>query len=121
MSNPKKNDKAHLLVHGPDRSTVATYGGHGFLNWDPGQQDNPPGESDAARLTSAFADLIKGVGENGCGFEAPLEAWHRFWWTRPRTSAWSKPTDGCREPEGVDDELLTQRQMYCAPTRPWRL
>jgi len=42
----------------------------GFVSWRAGD--------DEAAATAAFTSLIAAAGENGCGFEMPLEAWFRF-------------------------------------------
>jgi len=75
--NQTRDQKAHLA-----RSTLSgadpTYAGKGFLNWDPKQEANPPGEEDVTNLVANFKSLVVGVGESGCGFEQSLEAWYRF-------------------------------------------
>ena len=119
-ANASENDRAHLLERGPGGSTVATYGDLGFLNWDPGQQDAPAGEHDAEKLTDAFADLVRGAGEQGCGFEAPLEAWYRFLvdpapYERVVRADCYGQAGACRRPEGVDHTVMTQREMFLRP------
>lgn len=42
----------------------------GFIAWRP--------DTDADRFTRDFQSLVRSVGEDGCGWEASLEAWYRF-------------------------------------------
>jgi len=76
-TNNTRDQQAHLA-----RFTLAgadpTYAGKGFLNWDPKQEADPPGEEDVTNLVANFKSLVVGVGEVGCGFEHSLEAWYRF-------------------------------------------
>lgn len=69
----------------------------GFLAWDPAQQldgernepDPDDGEADlddpdtdkdldTSTLLGSLRDMVKGVGQSGCGFEAQLESVYRF-------------------------------------------
>jgi len=80
-SIPSENDKAHLLVRSSTElgaSPVPTWSDKGFLVWDPNNQHVPQGMTDSNALTTSLSAMIGGVGEVGCGFEAPLEAWYRF-------------------------------------------
>ena len=74
-SEPEKNDAAHL-VGSLGRVTANTFNGLGFLAWDP---DNLyGGTTQAAALITDFTTLVTQTGEQGCGYEASLEAWYRF-------------------------------------------
>jgi hypothetical protein len=88
-NQPMENDHAHLLTQDlrngidPPVTVPATYQNYGFLNWDNRPQGdarkaNPPGTSDIATLANDFAGIITAVGQDGCGYEASLEAWYRF-------------------------------------------
>lgn len=77
----KANDFGQLVptVPAEGRPTLDSWNGAGFLAWDPsGTKNTPPGENDLERLIEDFRQHIVGAGENGCGFEASLEAWYRF-------------------------------------------
>jgi hypothetical protein len=82
--NETQNDRGHLIVRARDPDTsVQSYNGVGFLSWDPGgtaknPPPNTPGTADRAALITDFQNLVTGAGEQGCGFEASLEAWYRF-------------------------------------------
>ncbi len=63
-------DLAHLmgsLQRG--RGTANTP--EGFLQWR-------AGTTNLAEFNTNFQDMVKSVGENGCGWEASLESWYRF-------------------------------------------
>ena len=63
------NDHAHLL--GSLRPGLVSFDANGFLAWGP----------DAASFDTVAAQLdpmLDAVGEQGCGYEASLEAWYRF-------------------------------------------
>jgi hypothetical protein len=123
--NETQNDRGHLITRSRDGSTVGTWNGVGFLSWDPGgTAKNPtpyaPGTIDQALLVSEFQDLVTGAGEQGCGFEASLEAWYRFL-VDPMP-----PADVVRQmderlgqevsvPVGVDEVLLEQRKQFLRP------
>jgi len=81
-TNQTMDSRAHLVRTGVTEAgsaiTVPTYDGLGFLNWDPNQQNHPPGESDVNVLVRNFRYLVQGAGELGCGFEHSLESWYRF-------------------------------------------
>lgn len=97
-----------------------TYENIGFLAWDP-QQKRPcpgqpaggdvcPGSNDAAGLISTLTSMVVGVGEFGCGYEAPLEAAYRFLVDpEPYLSIAGGVT------EGVDETILDQRKAFLRP------
>ena len=121
--DPRMEDMAHLLTTDADDAPVPTYEDAGFLSWDPAQRRTPPGLSDAATLTQRFVNLVDGVGQRGCGFESTLEAWYRFLVDpAPYQRMVPSPCYGgdvslsCREPAGIDMELLQQRRDFLRPT-----
>src|SRR5262249_20646927 len=78
------DDHAHLLARkdaslpATGTNLIETYQGRGFLAWDPAQQLSPPGTKEIGDLVPTLHDMVKGVGQEGCGFEAQLESWYRF-------------------------------------------
>jgi len=62
-------DRAHLLGTLPRAAEVGV-ADTGFVSWRAGD--------DEARATATFANLITAAGDNGCGWEMPLEAGYRF-------------------------------------------
>lgn len=52
---------------------------------------------------------VTAAGERGCGFESSLEAWYRFL-VDPAPPANVKVTNNVSAPDGVDQEVLTERK-----------
>ena len=117
--NPRQEDMAHLVTRGKPTDPV-TWNNKGFLNWDPtGKKSSPPGESNADTLSENFTLMVRGADQDGCGFEASLEAWYRFL-VDPAPYARMVPVpcfDGdtgnqCRGPQDVDNVVLQQRADF---------
>jgi hypothetical protein len=72
-SFPHNDDKGHLITRGP-MDTAVDVQGNGFLNWNPGMG----GASTPDQIIRPFAEMVAGVGQHGCGYEAQLEAIYRF-------------------------------------------
>jgi hypothetical protein len=119
--NPQQQDMAHLLDRGrtpgdDSDHRVPTWNDTGFLNWAPGAAGPPPGDGDLDVFAGKFADLVRGVGSDGCGFPAPLEAWYRFLVDPAPVLQWipcpcfvGDDTEHCRCPDGIDSLVLQQR------------
>jgi hypothetical protein len=86
----EKNDHAHLL---------------GFLDWAPGATSLAV--TNAKNATAAFE-------YDGCGMEAPLEAWYRFL-VDPEPPAEIVVEAGVARAEGIDEVLLAQRRDFLRP------
>ncbi|HRI71155.1 MAG TPA: hypothetical protein PK156_43280, partial [Polyangium sp.] len=100
---------------------LPTYEGKGFLAWDPQQVLNPPGEKELGTLDGskpglvpAFADMVQGVGQRGCGYESQLESIYRFL-VEPDPYATISVVDGRVRTEGTDMNLLAQRAAFLRP------
>jgi hypothetical protein len=123
--NPTQDDHGRLITRSRDGSTVPTYEGAGFLSWDPsGRAINPPpgdpGTADRAMLVADFQNLVTGAGEQGCGFEASLEAWYRFLVDPVPPAEVVRQTDDAlgqdvTMPLGRDEILLEQRAQFLRP------
>jgi hypothetical protein len=115
--DPTQADMAHLLSRAADGGTVSTLDDLGFLAWDPGARYSA-GSTDLGALQSSFADLVRGVGEQGCGFEAPLESAYRFliqpdpYESLTLDTTYSPPL---AVPTGTDAVLLAQRASFLRP------
>jgi hypothetical protein len=116
------DDRAELLptANPAVRGPVDSYNGTGFLAWDPLQtKDTPPGDGSLDHLTQDFRDQVEAAGENGCGFEASLEAWYRFLIDpEPPTSVTSAlGADGyVHNVKGPTNEtVLAQRKAFLRP------
>jgi hypothetical protein len=80
MNGRTPDDRAELLptANQAVRGSIDSYDGTGFLAWDAGQKDTPPGSKDIADFGTEFGSYVQKAGENGCGYESSLEAWYRF-------------------------------------------
>jgi hypothetical protein len=108
------DDKAALLVGGgPGQPDVQTFKGQGFLAWDQGKVFG--GETDRGKLDENFQNIVKGVGQDGCGFEASLEAWYRFL-VDPNPPVVG-PAEGYNlaPVSGPDQKVLRQRADFLRP------
>jgi len=108
--NPAQNDRAHLLPS--VRSQLPSYQNLGFLWWDPG--NTAGGETDLSNLISQFGQQVVSSGENGCGFEASLEAWYRFL-VDPAPPQDVVVNNNVAETSGIDDVVLQQRKDFLRP------
>jgi hypothetical protein len=118
----QKEDRAHLLGSLPrGRAVAPSATPHGFFAWDESTELEVAGKE--------LSDLILAAGEQGCGYEAPLEAWLRFLVDpAPHTGVnlapcAVNPDATCATPEldeagalVVDHELLQQRAAFLRPT-----
>ncbi|MES1173175.1 MAG: hypothetical protein ABUL62_02510 [Myxococcales bacterium] len=133
------NDNAHLLgsvrpvgSNPSDPSAVFpianSWNNSGFLAWDPGGKDTPPGTADASAFSSTFAEMIHATGQIGCGYEAQLESWYRFLIdpeppvnvtrvgnSTVRGSSLTVNADGTTPCAGCDLDLLAQRKAFLRP------
>jgi len=109
------DDQAYLIPH--KRPQVVTQGeptsafpeGAGFLAWNGGT------ESELWAFESDLEEHLVAAGENGCGFEAPLEAWYRFL-VDPEPPTEIILDDSQRSVStGVDETLLAQREAFLRP------
>ncbi len=112
---PTQNDAAHLIARTADGAgSVPTYQGQGFLAWDPGAVDVPPGESKAPSLTASFVEMVKGAGEQGCGYESQLESVYRFL-VDPDPYAQISVVGGKAVAQGTDATVLQGRKDFLRP------
>jgi hypothetical protein len=83
---PRKDDKAYLLAYpGIRTEPLNSWNNMGFLAWDPdavnpARARNKPvgGTTNSDTLIADFSAQVIAAGEQGCGYEASLEAWYRF-------------------------------------------
>jgi hypothetical protein len=68
--NPEAIDLAHLMGS-LERSPNTANTDQGFLAWR-------QGTTNLGMLNRNFQQMVRDVGENGCGWEASLESWYRF-------------------------------------------
>jgi hypothetical protein len=114
------NDRAHLLG---ELRGLTTYQNAGFLKWDTTQpaKYTPPGSSDPAAFETDFRAMVVSADENGCGYEASLEAWYRFLIDPEPPLNVVKPVDAMGNVssttvvEGIDETILAQRAAFLRP------
>lgn len=106
------NDHAHLIP--TVRQGVPSYGGKGYLNWDPDGKSNPPGENDVQAFADSLSTMITAANEHGCGFEAQLESVYRFL-VDPEPPLTVELLGNTTKRQGVDKELLKQRASFLRP------
>jgi hypothetical protein len=105
-----KNGSAHLHTRGANGADVAA-AKQGFLAFGGG----PGATSDLAAFARDAEDLVRGVGEAGCGLEAQLESAYRF---LVQPDPWQKVTlDGNNQAAltGLDATVLAQRAAFLRP------
>jgi hypothetical protein len=118
---PERADMAHLLGTLP-RGSAAGANAEGFVSWRAGE--------DEALAAERFGNLLAAAGENGCGWEMPLEATYRFLVDPfPYAGLVRVPCPGsgstgpnCVQPASasdgtilLDEPLLTQRRAFLRP------
>lgn len=126
IETPRKDDRGHLLAYGP-KGDVAAAGDLHFLAWYPDVEKNRdkvrhpdppvPKTTSVDELGAVFRDLIVGVGQDGCGFEAQLESVYRFL-VQPDPWTAIEKVDGVASygpSSHVDLELLRQRAAFLRP------
>ena len=119
-ANPMLDDRAHML--GSVRAGLPQWNGQGFLAWDPLQtKNNPPGEGNGTALITSFSDHVTQSGEQGCGYEASLEAWYRFLVDpEPPNSVSQQGGVTVKEKDAngapvLDQTILAQRDAFLRP------
>lgn len=96
------------------------YEDFGFIAWDPEGTKDPSGERDVDDLMRRLRELVVGVGQTGCGNEAPLEAFYRFLIDpEPAAQYDEEPCPDsdrkCSVPVGNDVQLSLQRRRFLRP------
>ncbi|WP_437498756.1 hypothetical protein [Sorangium sp. So ce1099] len=111
------DDKAHLLARsdpGAIENDLPTYQDRGFLVWDATGSHDPVGDSNPLTLTTKLSNIVQGVGQAGCGFEAPLESLYRFL-VDPEPHETITLQGDLAVPAGVDHLVLQQRKDFLRP------
>ncbi|WP_434041235.1 MULTISPECIES: hypothetical protein [Sorangium] len=111
------NDMAHLLARSDPQSTdndLPTYHDRGFLVWDAAGSHGPAADSDPVELATKLGAIVEGVGQAGCGFEAPLESFYRFL-VDPEPYVTIELQEDAAVPTGIDQMVLQQRRDFLRP------
>jgi hypothetical protein len=95
---------------------VPTFMNEGFLNWNPTLMPSQKPDD----VSTPFANMVKGVGQHGCGYEASLEAIYRFLidpepYDKLTLDFSVHPQHGDAVLSGVDTALLQQRADFLRP------
>ncbi|HEX2673721.1 MAG TPA: hypothetical protein VHM25_22740, partial [Polyangiaceae bacterium] len=109
QSTSHSDDQAQLLAS--KRTGVSTYQGSGFLAFD---ATGNAGVDDPAALATDLSAMITAAGEDGCGYEAPLEAMYRFL-VDPEPPLSVQKVDQKSTPMGINETLLAQRNAFLRP------
>ncbi|WP_206079613.1 hypothetical protein [Polyangium spumosum] len=119
-----KNDRGRLVSRADvcaEDEVVPTYADKGFLAWDPEQRLSPPGEKELGTLDGAepglvpaLADMVRGTGQTGCGYESQLESIYRFL-VDPEPYETIDASAGYVKVSGTDEVLLKQRKDFLRP------
>jgi hypothetical protein len=115
-SDPHNNDQAHLVARGSGGTQVPTFQSKGFLYYNPAVAG---GLATSAQVATPFTDMVKGVGQHGCGYEASLEAVYRFLVDPEPYATIRIDTSiggyGQALLNGTDTSLLQQRRDFLRP------
>ena len=120
---PQHNDdKGHLINRGGDAETpIGKASPSNFLAWLPGIDANRGKTVTGAQaittsdeLKQDFTNLVIGVHEHGCGYEAQLESWYRFL-VQPDPFDQIVKNGDTVALQGVDNALLQQRHDFLRP------
>ena len=112
------NDQGHLVARldATNPSGAApTYQGEGFLAWDPKGALNPAGENDLDTTVGKLRDMVKGVGQIGCGYESQLESWYRFLVDPEPYGTIALDANNRVVVNGIDKQLLLERSEFLRP------
>ena len=124
-NKPFERDGAHLVARGPKGAPIEGVGSSNFLAWLPGlpqNKDKPrlpgaPPITDLEVLKKSASELVKGVGDTGCGLEAQLESVYHFL-NEPnpyQNVALVGPNQNQASLAGLDGTLLEQRADFLRP------
>lgn len=105
------NDHTHLVPTLARGTGIPSYKNLGFAKFAPG---DPDAHSNVSALADNVRQMVQVVSEQGCGFEAPLEAAARF--LVDPAPALDIAFDGnISLPSGVDETVLAQRAAFLRP------
>ena len=120
------NDHGHLLARTEPslgsvlaKQDIPTYKNQGFLAWDPGpeQKLTPPGIgtigdfNGTPGIVPTLAEMVTGVGQDGCGYESQLESWYRFL-VDPEPYETIAVENNRSVLQGIDQDLLAERKSF---------
>ncbi|NRA33272.1 MAG: hypothetical protein HRU17_08020 [Polyangiaceae bacterium] len=71
--------------------------------------------TDRNTFRDALTRTVEAIGENGCGYEASLEAWYRFLVDQALYASLEIDAQKVQRRVGIDEELLAQRARFLRP------
>lgn len=104
-----------------DRAVITTSmeaGGIACADSSRGAHPLAPLSEEEGNLTHQYLSELRRVGENGCGYESPLEAMYRFLVDpEPPLRVTTRDEEGktITVTEGIDEELLRKRKEFLRP------
>lgn len=105
-----ENDNDHARLLGSLRGGIKSWKESGFLAW------GPDAEPELASMVAEVKPMIAAASEEGCGYEASLEAWYRFLVDpEPPASVVLDAAMAQAHPSGVDAVVLQQRAAFLRP------
>jgi hypothetical protein len=113
---PHNDDRGHLVSRGPMDAAVTTIDNKPFLSWNPALGGAPTPD----QIVMPFQQMVSGVGQHGCGYEASLESIYHFL-IDPDPYDTIQVDKGAGNPLGVavaagtDVALLQQRAEFLRP------
>ena len=118
------DDHGHLLARKSSiqgsvlaDQNIPTYKSQGFLAWDLDQKLTPPGigaigdNNGTPGIVPTLAEMVTGIGQDGCGYESQLESWYRFL-VDPEPHKTIAVEKNRSVLQGVDEELLAERKSF---------
>jgi hypothetical protein len=127
------NDRGELIARGGvagnptvEVSVADAANDSNFLAWYPTNANNPASSAPKVPITTLgapgvagtligdFTEIIAGVHEHGCGFEAQNEAWYRFL-IQPDPFATISLVNNQATLSGIDQTILLQRAAFLRP------
>ncbi|WP_394837915.1 hypothetical protein LVJ94_13470 [Pendulispora rubella] len=121
-TEPENDDRGHLLARVARGQPAALSKPSNFLTWLPETQENQgkrpvdgaTTEPSVEKLTQDLSNLVRGVGNHGCGFEAQLESMYRFL-VQPDPYATAEREGDSTVLRGIDSDILRQRRDFLRP------
>jgi hypothetical protein len=110
-SDPTDNDRGRLVPTLERAPGIPSYKGLGFARWAP---SDPDAHDSLPLFSASVQQMIGGAGDEGCGYEAPLEAAYRFL-VDPAPPLDVVQQNNVSVPTGVDDVVIAQRAAFLRP------
>lgn len=115
--NPTKDDRGQLIARSATGGAIDGVTAQNFLVWSP--KDASKGIADKATLEAKLGQMVRGVGQVGCGLEAQLESVYKF---LVMPDPWQQiAIDGTNinqataKYDGLDETILAQRKAFLRP------